>query len=110
MSDTPKIDAFLETKPGMWRDWKDRDFHELKLLAKQLERAALPPEGREQEWVKIGDDDKSNVKEHHLMLHESKVASEQRFITRRGSDFYVYTVAVPALDVTAPQQQLQKEK
>lgn len=28
----------LDSKPGMWRDWKDRDFHELESLCRQMER------------------------------------------------------------------------
>ena len=35
---TSRVDALVGSKPGMWRVWKDSDFHELNNLAKQLER------------------------------------------------------------------------
>lgn len=38
MSDTPRTDALLSGKPCLWREWKNFDFHELQILARQLER------------------------------------------------------------------------
>lgn len=38
MSDTPRTDALHDRKPGVWREWKDADFHELASLTRELER------------------------------------------------------------------------
>jgi hypothetical protein len=46
--ETPRTDALLAAKPGMWRNWKDADFHELERLCKVLER-----ELAELQWEQI---------------------------------------------------------
>ena len=38
MSDTPILSKFLASKPGIWRDWTSRDFHELEGLASRFEK------------------------------------------------------------------------
>ncbi len=38
MSESPRIDALIDGKPGLWSEWTNHDFHELQVLAKQLER------------------------------------------------------------------------
>lgn len=37
-SQSPRLDALIDKKPGVWREWKDADFHELSVLAKKIER------------------------------------------------------------------------
>lgn len=35
---TPRTDALIGSKPGIWRDWKDTDFQSLEAHARWLER------------------------------------------------------------------------
>lgn len=47
---TPRRDGLLAIKPGMWREWKDADFHDLSTLCGQLERDLTEAQAEASLW------------------------------------------------------------
>jgi hypothetical protein len=63
--DTPRLDALLARKPGLWKLWKDSDFHELASLARQLERELAAA-------IKAGESVQRDFNEYRRVTHMSQ--------------------------------------